>query len=158
MPPSDVPGEQAWPTQPFPTLPPPLVDQHLTEDDLWDRTPEHLAACRSRLSELRNEGPFTPPSREGTLVFPGNAGGANWSGGSFDPERGRLFVPVVRWPHIVKLKRVWGAESNFDKRGGRPMRSYLRALWFRAASIDCGKSITTGPCAPINTLNSERSP
>ena len=52
FPASDLPGERAWPTQPFPTKPPPLVPQRLTEDDLYSPTPEHYAACRDRLREL----------------------------------------------------------------------------------------------------------
>jgi quinoprotein glucose dehydrogenase len=121
------------------------VDQDLDEADLWDRDPEHRAACRTWLAALRNEGLFTPPSRTGTLVFPGNAGGANWSGGSFDPRRGRLFVPVNRWPHVVTLKPVWRADSNFDNRGARPLRGYLRALWFLATGRGTGLRYITHP-------------
>src|SRR5262249_52699414 len=53
---SDVPGERAWPTQPAPTAPPPLVPQRLTEADLYAPDPEHLKACRERLAALRNDG------------------------------------------------------------------------------------------------------
>src|SRR5262249_9537396 len=67
---SDVPGERAWPSQPAPTAPPPLVPQRLTENDLYAPTPEHLAACRARLAELRNDGLFTPPSLRGSVVYP----------------------------------------------------------------------------------------
>ena len=68
MPPSTVPGEVAWPTQPFPTLPPPLVPQKLTPDDAWGPTPVERDWCRERLKVLRSEGIFTPPSVEGTVV------------------------------------------------------------------------------------------
>jgi quinoprotein glucose dehydrogenase len=103
---SDVTGERAWPTQPVPTAPPPLVPQHLTEADLYAPTPEHLAACRERLAELRNEGLFTPPSLRGSVVYPFAGGGANWSGASFDPARQLLVVPVQNLVNIVRLDEV----------------------------------------------------
>jgi quinoprotein glucose dehydrogenase len=103
---SDVPGERAWPTQPVPTAPPPLVPQRITEDDLYAPTPEHLAACRERLHELRNDGLFTPPSLRGSVIYPFTGGGANWSGASFDPERQLLIVPVQNLVHIVHLDEV----------------------------------------------------
>src|SRR5690606_25651000 len=85
VPSSDVPGEAAWPTQPFPVRPPPLSSHRITESDLYDPTPEHRRACAQRLSTLRNDGIYTPPSVEGTLVHPATGGGANWSGAAFDP-------------------------------------------------------------------------
>jgi quinoprotein glucose dehydrogenase len=103
---SDVPGERAWPTQPVPTAPPPLVPQRITEDDLYAPNPEHLAACRERLRELRNDGLFTPPSLHGSVIYPFTGGGANWSGASFDPERQLLIVPVQNLVHIVHLDEV----------------------------------------------------
>lgn len=90
VPQSDVPGEKAWPTQPFPLKPLALVPQRLTEDDLWDTDPRRLEKCRKRLQELRNEGIFTPPSERGSILYPFTAGGANWSGGAFDPTSGLL--------------------------------------------------------------------
>ena len=103
---SDVPGERASPTQPVPSAPPPLVPQRLTEADLYAPTPEHLAACRERLAELRNDGLFTPPSLRGSVVYPFTGGGANWSGASFDPARQLLVVPVQNLVHIVRLDEV----------------------------------------------------
>ena len=94
VPASDVPGERASPTQPFPVRPPPLSSHRITEADLYDRTPEHRDACAKRLANLRNDGIYTPPSVQGTLVHPATGGGANWSGGAFDPVRRLLFVPV----------------------------------------------------------------
>jgi quinoprotein glucose dehydrogenase len=73
--------------------PPPLSSHRITEADLYG-TREHRDASSARLSKLRNEGIFTPPSLRGTLVHPATDGGANWSGGAFDPARKLLFVPV----------------------------------------------------------------
>jgi quinoprotein glucose dehydrogenase len=100
---SDLAGERASPTQPIPSAPPPLVPQRLRPEDVYAPTPEHAAACRERLAALRNDGLFTPPSLRGSVLYPFTAGGANWSGASWDPERQRLFVPVNNLVHVVKL-------------------------------------------------------
>jgi len=103
---SDLPGERAWPTQPVPSAPPPLVPQRLDESTLYAPTPEHLAACRARLAELRNDGLFTPPSLRGSVLYPFTGGGANWSGASWDPARQRLVVPVQNLVHIIQLESI----------------------------------------------------
>jgi quinoprotein glucose dehydrogenase len=92
VPASDILGEQAWPTQPFPLTPSPLVPQSLTPDQAYGIAPWEREACRQKLAALRSDGIFTPPSVQGTLVFPGELGGANWSGVSTDPDRGLLVV------------------------------------------------------------------
>jgi quinoprotein glucose dehydrogenase len=103
---SDLPGERAWPTQPVPAAPPPLVPQRLGSDDLYAPNASHLEACRQRLTELRNDGLFTPPSERGSIVYPFTGGGANWSGAAWDPERQRLFVPVQNLAHVIQLDSV----------------------------------------------------
>ncbi len=143
VPTSDVPGERAWPTQPVPTKPPPLVPQHLTEDDLYAPTPEHLATCRRKLQGLRNEGLFTPPSLEGSILYPFTGGGANWSGAAFDPERRWLFVPVTNLAHVATLKRL--PESNAGNTGIRPLRGGLRGLWFLLTGRGTGLRYYTDP-------------
>ena len=104
VPPSDVPGEQASRTQPFPSRPPPLMSQRLTEADLWDLNPAHLEACRQQLSTLRNDGLFTPPSTAGSILYPFTGGGANWSGAGYDPVSGWLFVPVGHLVHVITIR------------------------------------------------------
>jgi quinoprotein glucose dehydrogenase len=95
VPASDVPGERASPTQPFPIAPPQLVTpSRLGEAELATGDPERHARCLALLRGLRNEGLFTPPSARGSLQFPGTAGGANWSGAALDPRRGVLFAPI----------------------------------------------------------------
>ena len=103
VPPSDVPGEIASPTQPIPTAPPPVTLQKLATDDAWGPTPADRDFCRSQFAKLRNEGIFTPPSIQGTLAFPGNLGGMNWSGYSFDPQDNLLFVNTNNLPARVRL-------------------------------------------------------
>ena len=106
VPASDLPGERAWPTQPVPTAPPPLVPQRIERGDLYAPTPAHLAECKERLAELRNDGLFTPPSLRGTLELPFTGGGANWSGAAWDPVRQRLVVPVQNLGHVIRLETV----------------------------------------------------
>lgn len=92
VPQSDVPGETASRTQPFPVAPPPLAPQQLALNEVWGPTPEDRDACKQVIQKLRNEGIYTPPSIQGTLEIPGNFGGMTWSGYAFDPQHGLLFV------------------------------------------------------------------
>jgi quinoprotein glucose dehydrogenase len=102
---SDVPGEQAFPTQPFPMKPPPIARTRYKPEDLVmaeDTTPEHAQACRdliARNGSVNNSGPFTPwlyrpegAPLKSTLSFPGGVGGANWGGVAWDPATGYAFV------------------------------------------------------------------
>lgn len=104
VPASDVPGEKASPTQPFPTWPKPFSRLEFTEDDINPYLPE---ADQEKLRELlrtsRNEGLFTPPSLQGSISFPGHNGGANWGNTAADPERQRFFVVSRDIPLLIKL-------------------------------------------------------
>jgi quinoprotein glucose dehydrogenase len=103
VPQTTVPGEVTSPTQPFPKFPRPLVPHQLKPEDAWGLNDQDRAWCRTQIASLRNEGIYTPPSLEGTLAIPGNAGGMNWSGMSFDPTRGLLFTNTNHVPFKVKL-------------------------------------------------------
>ncbi len=103
VPASDVPGEQAWPTQPFPVLPAPLVRHRVTPDDAFGLTDADRALCRERISTLRNEGIYTPPSLRGTLVTPGNVGGSNWGGVAVDETRGIIVGATNEMPFVITL-------------------------------------------------------
>ncbi|HXW31364.1 MAG TPA: pyrroloquinoline quinone-dependent dehydrogenase, partial [Xanthobacteraceae bacterium] len=103
MPASDVPGEQAWPTQPVPLAPPPLVPQRLTAEDAWGLTFLDRRACARKIAALRSEGPYTPPSLKGTILFPFTGGGVNWGGGAVDPGQGLFIVNTTRLAHVVRL-------------------------------------------------------
>jgi quinoprotein glucose dehydrogenase len=103
VPQTDVPGEETWPTQPFPARLPLFGLRALSPGDAWGPTPEARAAGRERIAALRSEGPFTPPSLRGSIHTPGNAGGFNWGGLSYDPAR-RLLVGVTnRYAAVVTL-------------------------------------------------------
>lgn len=94
----DVPGEWYSPTQPFVTKPPAYERQGVTVNDLLDFTPE-LRAEGEKVASMYKLGPiFTPPvvskweGPRGTLMIPEVTGGANWQGGSFDPETKRFYI------------------------------------------------------------------
>jgi quinoprotein glucose dehydrogenase len=136
VPKSDVPGEAASPTQPFPSNPP-MLPMLLTRDDLWGATPEGREWCGKKFQSLRYEGVFTPPSTgEGTLVYPGNVGGVAWGGASYDPVRGLLIAGVNRIPMVVRLipRDELGAErkraednrmtGEFARQNGTPFAMY----------------------------------
>jgi quinoprotein glucose dehydrogenase len=112
VPPSSVPGEVASATQPFAAVTPPLSPLQYSADDAWGPTPEAQAACRTLLGNLRNDGPFTPPSLEGTLVVPGNIGGAAWGGVAIDESKALAIVPVNRLPAMVQLFRLEGFNGD----------------------------------------------
>jgi quinoprotein glucose dehydrogenase len=103
VPQSDVPGEQTSPTQPFPTLPPPLVPHRFAPEDAWGLTPWDRGRCRELFQGLRYDGIFTPPSLQGTLLFPGGAGGTNWGSVAFEPSSGLLVLNTSSVPHSVRL-------------------------------------------------------
>jgi quinoprotein glucose dehydrogenase len=104
VPASDVKGEQAWPTQPFPAAPPPLVPHGpLTPEDAWGLTPMDRGECRELIASLRNEGIYTPPSLAGTVMIPGNGGGSNWGGIAWDPGRQLAIANAMHFPFVVAL-------------------------------------------------------
>jgi quinoprotein glucose dehydrogenase len=103
VPKSDIPGEAASPTQPFPVSLPALSRQHVSADDAWGATPEERDACRARMTGLRNDGIFTPPSLQGSLVMPAHVGGMNWSGYAYDASRHLLIVNTNNLAAKVKL-------------------------------------------------------
>ena len=104
VPRSDVPGEASWPTQPVPTRPPAFESQGVTLEDAFDATPALKAAAQAELKKYRLGPIYTPPSLQGTVSLPGVWGGANWGGGAFDPETGRLYVKTTRSPAIFKME------------------------------------------------------
>ena len=99
---SDVPGESASPTQPYPTLPVPL-----TNDDwggVWGLADTaSLGWCSREFEKLRYEGRYTPPSLQGSLAFPATAGGMQWGGGAVDPETGIYYINSSNVVQIYQL-------------------------------------------------------
>jgi quinoprotein glucose dehydrogenase len=102
-PPSPVEGEALSSTQVLPTMPAPFARQRLTADELTTRTPEAARMVRERFATLRSDGQFTPPSREGSIVFPGFDGGGEWGGAAFDPETRIFYVNSNEMAWVLRL-------------------------------------------------------
>jgi len=102
VPRSDVPGERSAPTQPFPTFPEPVHPERLDVERLGV-TPLDGLLCRRKLARLRYEGMFTPPSLEGSVQFPGTAGGVNWGSVAWDPGRKLLVMNTNRLAQVQTL-------------------------------------------------------
>ena len=100
-PPSDVPGEEAWPTQPSSGIS--VVPEALRAEDAWGSTEKDRAWCREQIAAARSDGIFTPPSLRGSVVFPGSVGGVNWGSSAYDPTRHLLFMNTNRLAMIVRL-------------------------------------------------------
>jgi quinoprotein glucose dehydrogenase len=137
VPKSDVPGEEAWPTQPVPTLPAPLGPTRFDSRDVFAVSDSMRAWCREQLAGARSEGIFTPPSLRGTVIFPGNIGGSNWSGISIDPIRHLAIIPSNRLVTVVDLvprndmdRRVVGGTrfDEFAPQRGTPYGLHRRHL------------------------------
>jgi quinoprotein glucose dehydrogenase len=98
---SDIAGEESWPTQPASTIS--LVPEKLSVEDAWGKDDKDRAWCVEQIKAARSGDIFTPPSLQGTLVFPSNVGGVNWGSAAYDPQRHLLFVDTNRLPIFVKL-------------------------------------------------------
>jgi quinoprotein glucose dehydrogenase len=139
---STIPGERAAKSQPVPVKPAALVRQTFTEADLSTRTPEVAAELRERFRGYKPGSTFTPPSLEGTVTIPGLLGGANWSGASFDPASGLLFVNVNNLPYVLTIKKAdagalypWAntGYNHFRDREGYPA---VAPPWGQLVAVD----------------------
>ncbi len=119
VPASDVPGERAAPTQPFPTRPPAFDRQGMTIEDVVDFTPEIRRRALEALKPYRLGAIYQPPSlaaapdgTKGTILLPGVQGGAQWEHGAADPETGLIYVASATQPSLVALEK--SDESDMD--------------------------------------------
>jgi quinoprotein glucose dehydrogenase len=113
VPASDIPGEQAASTQPFPVKPPAFARQFVGESDLTDLSPKAHEDVFRRFCTYRAGPAFTPPSLNGTVVVPGFHGGATWSGACFDPTTGILYLNSNEQPNIVRM--IKQEQDNVDE-------------------------------------------
>jgi quinoprotein glucose dehydrogenase len=115
-----VPGESLWPTQPFPTSPPPFSRQKFTADDLNPHilAPEEREQFKQRILKARNDGPFTPIGFDEVVHMPGNQGGANWGSTAANPADGSVYVIGFNVPTLIRLLKP--GEIRPGQRGGPP--------------------------------------
>jgi len=137
VPMSDLQGESAWPTQPFPEKPAPFTRQTFSADQITDLSPQSYKAVLERFVKVRPHLPFMPPSREGTIIFPGFDGGAEWGGAAVDPNKGILYVNANEMPWILTMVEV-------NQKGGPELSS--------------GQQIYQQICAACHGLNRSGDP
>ena len=117
---SDIPGEEAWPTQPFPLKPPPLTRQGRVPDEVFKGEPEHEKFCKDlveKIGGIHSYGSYTPySSKEFRVIFPGQQGGPNYGGVAVDPKLGYV---------IVNARNVAGM-GRLDKRPENDPVAYRR--------------------------------
>jgi quinoprotein glucose dehydrogenase len=101
VPKSDIAGEESWPTQPASTIS--IVPETLSPEDAWGKDEQERQWCADKIKAARPGEIFTPPSLQGTLVYPSNVGGVNWGSAAYDPQRHLLFADTNRLPIFVKL-------------------------------------------------------
>ncbi|MDB5702196.1 MAG: quinoprotein glucose dehydrogenase [Sphingomonadales bacterium] len=148
VPPSSIPGEQAWPTQPIPSLPPPIVRQSMSAADIATLTPELEHYCRARIARERATFavPFEPLRADHPVVrFPGSGGGPNWGGGTYDGKRGLFIINTSELPSIEQLGR--DAKGNWYNVAPQPSWFGMGGLrlpcqkppWGNLTAIDVAK-------------------
>ncbi|MBU8537218.1 membrane-bound PQQ-dependent dehydrogenase, glucose/quinate/shikimate family [Falsiroseomonas tokyonensis] len=120
-----APGDTTAPTQPVSTLSfdPPM----LRGRDMWGATLVDQLACRIQLRRLRYEGRYTPPSLQGSIVYPGNFGVFNWGGIAVDPERQIAFTTPAYLAFVSRLIPRENATELYVQ-GGSPPPGALPAL------------------------------
>jgi quinoprotein glucose dehydrogenase len=129
VPKSDVPGEEAWPTQPFPTKPPPISRLTMTVDDINPYLDAAEAErVRKFLKAARYEGMYTPESlTQDQITFPGVYGGAGWGAAAGDPQNGMVYV---RAENTIEMHRLVDRPPRPSGGGGSPEQQG-RAIWTR---------------------------
>jgi len=126
VPASDLLGEEAWPTQPFPTKPEPLMRQRYTEEDASNISPEAHQLTLDRIRTSPNFGPFPAPSLKETVMFPGFDGGMEWGGGAADPD-GIYYVNVNEMPWLLQMIETRHADGSPMVRGEKDFMIYCAA-------------------------------
>lgn len=122
VPASNIPGEVAYSTQPFPTKPKAFVKQFMTEEDLTNYSPESHDEILKKFRSVRYEGLFTPPDLKGTISLPATRGGINWGGAAYDPNTNMLYLRGHNLPEIqtiVDANKTFVARNNSTFERGR---------------------------------------
>ncbi|MEC7251239.1 MAG: membrane-bound PQQ-dependent dehydrogenase, glucose/quinate/shikimate family [Pseudomonadota bacterium] len=121
VPQTDLENEWSAPTQPFSTGMPTFAYPLITESKMMGITPFDQIACRKALLDLRYEGPLTPPSERGTLLYPGPGGGMNWGSVAVDERRQLMVVNNMHLPFTVHMIP---REQDPATNGEGPSRGY----------------------------------
>ena len=147
VPASDAEGEVASPTQPFVLTPPPTNDPFEMPAVWWLADAVSFGQCSREREQYRYEGIYTPPSVQGTFMYPGTAGANNWGGASVDPRTGILYINSMRIVQIIRLipraeydqiNGGSGNEAGFYPQEGAPYGIEL-TNWWTDLGLPCWK-------------------
>jgi quinoprotein glucose dehydrogenase len=148
VPQSDVAGEQTWPTQPFSAVEP-LLSMQFKVDAMAAADSDDQHFCERLMKDVRYNGPFTPPSMAGTVIYPASLGGPNWGSGAFDPTTGVMFARVNSMAYLVWLSE--GTPQGAEKSSTSP-RDQLKSGLFRppVAALGGGGMVMGGTPYAVN--------
>jgi quinoprotein glucose dehydrogenase len=147
VPKSDNPGEESWPTQPASTIS--TVPEKLSPEDAWGKDEQERQACADKIKASKGGEIFTPPSLQGTLVYPGDVGGVNWGSAAYDPQSHLLITNTNRlafWVKLIPRDEFQGARDNattsdrlhgeFARQTGAPFGLY-RTPFLSPSGLPC---------------------
>lgn len=170
VPQSDLPGEASWPTQPFPVKPPPLATTSVTREDITTVTPESRKDCLQKFGAALPGRLFNPWGLALKVEIPGTLGGSNWSGGSFNPSSGYLFVNMSNVGSVGMMEpqsagspeayvrgSKWGAYARFWDNNHYPCQ---QPPWgtLNAVDLNTGKIAWQVPLGVVDALQAKGIP
>ncbi len=151
VPASNVPGEHASPSQPFPTKPPAYTAQGVTLDDAFNLTPQLQAQAQAQMKKYRLGPLFTPPSLQGTLERPGDIGGANWGGAAVDTKTGWIFIKSSNSANVYQVIRPDRSADN--PRAAENTAEWSGNLTGLYANFDHGLPLTRPPYGTLTAID-----
>ena len=162
VPASNLPGEEASPTQPFPLKPKPFARQLITEADLTNYSPADHDSLVKKFRSMRYEGLYTPPDLKGTLKLPGTRGGGEWGGAAFDPATNLFYIKSNDAPDLITIVRgtkqasteQTTATSQLETvdRHARPDQ-FVNSTGYKTWKDPSGNPAITPPWGTLNALN-----
>lgn len=150
VPKSDLPGEETWPTQPFPTLPKPYARQRFDDSLINNLFPESFEYLKKQFAELRTGGPYLPPAIKPGIVFPGYDGGAEWGGQSYDPNTGVFYVNSNEMPWILTMVDLT-PDKALDN-----TKNHARGLFLRNCAICHGADMKGNKVYPDISMTQKK--
>ncbi|MCW3089951.1 MAG: pyrroloquinoline quinone-dependent dehydrogenase [Ferruginibacter sp.] len=162
VPASNLPGEEASPTQPFPLKPKPFARQFITEADLTNYSPADHNSLINKFRSMRYEGLYTPPDLKGTLQLPGTRGGGEWGGAAFDPATNLFYIKSNDAPDLITIVKGTKQASTEQvtatsqletiDRHARPDQ-FVNSTGYKTWKDPSGNPAITAPWGTLNALN-----
>ena len=152
VPQTDVPGEKTWGVQPFSTAIEPLLSMRFSVDKMPSSHEADERFCERLMREVRYDGPFTPPSMRGTVIYPASLGGPNWGSSAFDAKTGVMYTRVNSMAYLVWLSKGEAQVGAAPTKPVRTARDELKAGIFRPpdAALGGGGSAMNGTPYAVN--------